>query len=394
MVRTLNLERIPKELVLILELLKEGNETYIKKHQTALCNAIDWDIFIEQVMHHRVYPILYSKIKQLDKNLVPPRILALLKQQYKRNTFQMLHLSAEMEIVSRSFAGNDIKLLFLKGPVLAHELYGDVSLRTSSDLDVLIPIGDLKKAEQILVEQGYQKDDYIQTVLNDWKWRHHHVTYLHPEKNIKLEVHWRLNPGPSKDPAFNVLWERKAKSSLTSYPVYLLGKEDLFLFLTSHGARHGWSRLRWLMDIHQLLNQDIDWVRTQRLLDKYNFLQVGGQSIVLVSQLFKNRRISDEVESLLVSSKSRKLAQQAIFYLESMVNLHTDPVPDEVARYHKHHLFSLMSVQQKFFFIISFLFPYPEDAKTLPLPKQFHFLYFPLRPFLWVWRKSRKHALP
>ena len=38
------------------------------------------------------------------------------------------------------------------------------------------------------------KDDYIQTVLNDWKWRHHHVTYFHPEKEIKLEIHWRLNP--------------------------------------------------------------------------------------------------------------------------------------------------------------------------------------------------------
>ena len=78
-------------------------------------------------------------------------------------------------------------LLVLKGPVLAVDLYGDVSLRTSGDLDILIPINDLDKAENFLLKLGYEKDDYIQTVLNDWKWRHHHVTYFHPQKGIKLK---------------------------------------------------------------------------------------------------------------------------------------------------------------------------------------------------------------
>ena len=76
-----------------------------------------------------------------------------------------------------------------------------------------------------------------------------------------------------------------------------------------------------------------------------------------------------------------------------MVNLHTDPVPENVAMYHKRHLFSLMSKRQRFIFIMSFLYPYPEDAEVLPLPKNLQFLYFPLRPFLWAWRKSTKRAL-
>ena len=52
---------------------------------------------------------------------------------------------------------------------------------------------------------------------------------------------------------------RKRISSLTSYPIYFLGREDLFLFLVSHGARHGWSRLRWLTDIDRLLKQELNW---------------------------------------------------------------------------------------------------------------------------------------
>ena len=45
-------------------------------------------------------------------------------------------------------------LLFLKGPVLAKELYGDISLRTSSDLDILIPIHKLGKLEELLKNSG------------------------------------------------------------------------------------------------------------------------------------------------------------------------------------------------------------------------------------------------
>ena len=80
--------------------------------------------------------------------------------------------------------------------MIAHDLYGDISLRTSSDLDFLIPINELEKAEEIIENLGYEKDDYFTSVLNDWKWRHHHVTYFHPQKRMKLEIHWKLNPGP------------------------------------------------------------------------------------------------------------------------------------------------------------------------------------------------------
>ena len=59
----------------------------------------------------------------------------------------MLHLSGEMEQICKIFNENEIPLLVLKGPVLAADLYGDVSLRTSSDLDILIPIQDLEKVE-------------------------------------------------------------------------------------------------------------------------------------------------------------------------------------------------------------------------------------------------------
>lgn len=390
---SLNLKHISKELSCMLELLKESDEQSCQISMEYIVKDVNWNLFIELSIHHRLFPMLYSKLKKVNTSIVPPNVIKTLKRYYKQNTFQMLHLSAEMDIVNQLFSQREIRLLFLKGPFLAETLYGDISLRTSGDLDFLIPIEKLEEAEELLIELGYEKDDYIETVLNDWKWRHHHVTFFHPQKGIKLEMHWRLHPGPGKEQSFNELWERKNQRFFGESPVFMLANEDLLLFLASHGARHGWSRLRWLMDIHQILKIRLDWPEMNKLAKRYHLRHVVGQAIILSSQLF-NSKVKKEIQPLLELKRSKKLAQEALFYIERMVNLHTDPVPKEVSSYHQRHLFSLMSYHQKALFLLNFLYPYPEDAQTLPLPKAFHFLYFPLRPVLWAWRKSRKHALP
>ncbi|MGE7760171.1 nucleotidyltransferase domain-containing protein [Peribacillus sp. NPDC097895] len=375
---------ISNELKFLLDCLK--NETN-KQVPINVEQNLDWNLFLKLARHHRVYPLIYTKLK--SANYIPAPITQSMSYDYQKNTFKMLKLSGEIERISRVVFENEISTLFLKGPILAADLYGGISQRTSSDVDILVNIDDLKKIETLLIQMGYVKDEYIQTVLNDWKWRHHHFVYFHSEKEIKLEIHWRLNPGPAKEPTFNELWQRKKVSSLTtSYPIYCLGNEDLFLFLTSHGARHGWSRLRWLVDIDRLCKKKLDWDKIISLLKKYQYMHVAGQTLVLTSQLL-NTPINKEVNHLTTDFRSNRLAQDALFYIQRFINLHDEPLSEEIASYHKKHLFSLMSFQNKMLFILSFLHPYFEDTKTLPLPQKFHFLYFPLRPFLWFWRKTR-----
>ena len=386
----LALENIPKELKLLLRIINSDKIEEELRAESQLLLGIDWHLFLKQTRHHRVYPLIYVKLKDVNENIIPHFVIDQLANDYKRNTFQMLHLSAELDRLSKVFLKKNIKSIFLKGPVLAQDLYGDVSRRTSSDLDLLISINDLSRMEELLVSEGYEKDDYIETVLSEWKWRHHHVTFFHSKKRTKVEVHWRMNPGPGKEPCFAELWERRRKSPLTATPVYLLGKEDMFLFLASHGARHGWSRLRWLIDIKKLLECPVNWVKVKQLFKKYHYVTIGEQSILLASELL-GAKIPKEFDYF--KTHSERVANQAVFYYENMVNLHTDPVPEYIAKYHKKHLYSLMSLRHKILFLLSFLHPYPEDTITLPLPKFLYFLYYPLRPLLWGWRKVRS-SLP
>ncbi|MFB3170646.1 nucleotidyltransferase family protein [Neobacillus sp. 179-C4.2 HS] len=389
----LELTNFPKELILLLEIMKLEENDRLEALKIGYFEDVNWDMFLQLVKHHRIYPTIYLKLRKLTLDWIPTYVKEELSILYKNNTIKMLYLSGEMEQISKLLADSKIELLFLKGPILATALYGDLSHRTCSDLDILIPISKLEEAEKLLLEDGYIKDDYIVSVLNDWKWRHHHITFYHPKKKIKLEIHWRLNPGPSKEPKFADLWKRKRLSSLTNrYPIYYLGNEDLFVFLVTHGARHGWSRLRWLIDIVELSKQDLNSTEIIRLLRKYQTPHLGGQVLILNSELF-NVNLNEKMLELVGGTRSEKLAQEALFYIRQMINLHTYPLPQEVDEYHKKHLFSLMSNRQKFFYILSFLYPFAIDTETLPLPKILHFLYFPLRPILLLWRKTRKGVI-
>jgi hypothetical protein len=385
----LDVSYFPKELTFLLSIMKtENGESILPDNENSL-GDIDWSKFLLLVMHHRVHPFIYSKLKKMDG--IPSHVVQTLYQEYQKNTFQMLRLSGEMEQICKLFIEKNIRPLLLKGPVLAIDLYGDVSLRASRDLDILIPIDDLDKVEEVLLKQGYEKDGFTPTILNEWRWRQYHLTYFHPQKRLTLEIHWRLSHGPGKEPSFNELWERKRISPLTRYPVYYLGREDLFLYLVSHGARHGWFRLRWLADIDQLVRQKTDMSILSLLLKKYQCIHLGGQALILASQLL-NTPISGEMQFLTVGNRPRQFAQEAIVYIKEIVDLHTNP-SQELFRHHKRYLFSIKSNKQKIFFIVSFLYPYQEDAVTLRLPKHLHFLYFPLRPILWIWRTTKKHAI-
>lgn len=384
-------DSLPNEMKLLQAFLSTDRPEEIASRHGDLLRDANWNRFIELARHHRVFPTINRKLQGMDSSAVPAFVVGLFKRDYYRNTFQMLALSGEIEQLAKQLGERGIRALFLKGPVIAADLYGDVSLRTSCDLDLLIPIAKLDEAEKLLESLGYVKDDYIVSVLNDWRWRHHHSSFIHPKTEVKVELHWRLNPGPAKEPSFEELWGRKRKSALINRPIYYLGREDLFMFLTAHGARHGWSRLRWLLDIKQLVRQQINWPVLVSLMKKYHYSHLAGQALLLVNAVL-SEPLREEMKPMTEGKKARMLAKDTMFYLERTVNLHSPPVPTEVEQYHMRYIFRQQSLRHRLLFLASLLHPYPEDTITLPLPKQLHLLYFPLRPFLWAWRKMSRGA--
>ncbi|WP_308638139.1 nucleotidyltransferase domain-containing protein [Paenibacillus silvisoli] len=381
--RTLDRSAFPDELNVMLAFMQMNDDPQAQVRVKPSVPNIDWNQFLKLVRHHRVYPQLHAQLK--NSQLIPADVLQALHLDYGKNAFRMLRLSGELERVCKALQKQGIASLVLKGPVLAKHLYGDLSLRTSKDLDILIPMDGVETAEELLTGLGYESDSQVPRLFN-WKWKQHHVSYTHPQTRIQVELHWRLNSDMGKEPSFEELWERRSRSSLTNYEIYRLGNEDLFMYLVSHGARHGWFRLRWLADIDRMLRQRLDFGALIPLMRRYRCLHLGGQALTLASALL-GTPIPSEAKPMAAGSHPRDLARRSLDLIRA--DCSPESGSKEMARTYKRYLYALKTPGQKSVYLVSQLYPSFRDTEAFPLPKALHFLYFPLRPFVWLWRQTQ-----
>lgn len=379
-------ERLPEELKLVCKLI-EINDKHTIYEEVTLASQLpgfQWDLFLNFARHHRVYPILYEHISGIKALPIPIHITNALRSMYQSNTFRMMQMLAELRHINNTFEEQGIRTMVLKGPALSQKLFGNYVVRTSKDLDIYISVEDIEQAEHLLHQEGYTATYENFRIGKSWRWREHHLSYTHKIKNIQVELHWRLGPDTDQEPTFEELWERKKVCNLSGTSYNTLGNEDLFMFLTGHGSRHGWFRLRWLLDIQKLLEQEMDWDLLKYLLKKYHGEAFASQALTLTSILFKKEA---PAQSELLDYRAPKSSPFVLDVLNFVSSTETKSTLD--FRY-KVKLFNLKTFKQKVVYIVSRAFPNSWDAAVLPLPRKLHFLYFLLRPFILLWRQAKR----
>lgn len=143
-----------------------------------------------------------------------------------------------------------IQALALKGPALTLLLHQDLGLRPCLDIDLLVDPGQAVAAAALLTERGFvpQLDvaiDRLVRVSKDCPYR---------RDNISVELHWRLFDNPHLlRRSFGDLWQRRIIVTLQGRAIPTLSIPDYGVYLALHGIRHGWQRLRWLVDMGLLL---------------------------------------------------------------------------------------------------------------------------------------------
>jgi len=370
---------ISPELTLVINLLRD-NSDWVEDDFNECMDNIEWDRFMKLLRHHRVYPLVYDKLKKMNLSHMPSHIMESLEIQYNHNTYRMLQLSSELCNISKALDEDGIKSIMLKGPLLAKQLYDEINLRTSKDLDILIRLEDVERAEKTLHGLGYFPE---QKPLN-WKRKVHHLSYRHAQQVMQVEIHWRMSPKFGKKQTFDMLWQRRHVVSIANQPMHVLSNEDLLIYLSDHGARHGWFRLRWLVDIDRLLQHDFNLKELQLAISKHGGLPFIGQA-ALLSQQILSTNITGNLRRLIDEKKSQKLADLA---LECVIT-EVDGNSKSMKKYKK-KIYSLWSFKQKCSHILIRIAPSEDDVALLPLARPFYFLYVPLRPFLWLWGELGK----
>ena len=134
---------------------------------------IDRTALLSLCENHRVLPLVHRALVASGAE-IPQDFLDAVRD----SRCSTVRLGDELELLIASFAQYDVEVIPLKGPMLAEALFGDLTMRPCSDLDLLVRRADCCRAEKVLTDAGWiasdPADDYQRKFVRD-----DHLVELH-----------------------------------------------------------------------------------------------------------------------------------------------------------------------------------------------------------------------
>ncbi len=211
--------------------------------------TFSWDLLFETARRNGVLQLLGPAMDALPLESVPGAARLGFETEVRDLGIWNLELTGELVRVLDLLDSHGVRALPYKGPVLAQVAYGDLSLRSFTDLDVLLDADRVPDAIEILERDGY---------VAGWPWthgqlrhllRHGHDFALVKDERFGVELQWAIGSRPHVVPrSVSALLDRAGSVRLAGRDVPTLDPTDQVVVLAIHGSIHLWSRLAWVCD--------------------------------------------------------------------------------------------------------------------------------------------------
>ena len=235
--------------------------------RSRLAEPMNWASLLDLAEQHGVAPLLCHVLSPIE-NEVPDEPVGWLKQKYQTNIRKSLILAGELIRVLDCIDALGVEVMPYKGLVLAETMYGNMALRQTGDIDLLIRPQDFPQIKKAVRELGYAPH----MTLSETEERAYLISGYEcafdcsAGRNL-LELQWALQPRfYAVDIDMDALFRRAVTATFAGWKVKTLSNEDLLLVLAVHAAKHLWGRLIWLCDIAQIVNLpnlNWDWIVDQ-----------------------------------------------------------------------------------------------------------------------------------
>jgi hypothetical protein len=248
--------------------------------------GISWPGLARQAVEHGVFPLVSRSLERLEWWAVPDEARTELVAASRLNAAHNALLSRALIGLMRMFRGAGLPVIPLKGVALAQSLYGDVTLRVCSDLDVLVPRDAVADSFRLLLGHGYEHADRhrveaaeVDRLLDSnmeygFRGRTAGFEYL-------LELHWDIAWRWRADSRMvDDLWADARPGTVLGVDAWVLSPEWELLYLAVHAARHRWSALKWLVDIHEVcMRGGFDWAGVEDRARRFGLERALHQSL-------------------------------------------------------------------------------------------------------------------
>lgn len=264
--------RTPEQDLLLLCLRRELRPEHSARVRELLAGGLNWVELVPLARWHNATTLLAMHLEAVGPELVPPAWRRTLRRYLATMARTSLRLANAMLEVVGELRAQGIVAVPYKGPMLAQVLYGNLAVRESADVDLLVRQADIARATSILQSLGYHPlfDPALATenprpTPAEYSFRHRHT-----RATVEVHTERTLRHFPAR-PDFEEVWARLTTVRLGGREVPFLCPDDLLIFLSVHGTKDYWERLMWVCDIAELpgafpgLDWDAVFARARRL---------------------------------------------------------------------------------------------------------------------------------
>lgn len=307
------------EWLLLLAVCSAGSpEEKAARLRSMLSQPLRWDEVFDLADRHGVQPLLFQALSSVA-DAVPAEPMRVLAQLYQANLHKVLFLSRELISILDCLDAVGVEAMPYKGLALAETIYGDIALRQSGDIDLLIRPQDLARISQALAPLGFvPHENYSGAQERAYLKSGYESAFDAPAGKNLLEVQWAIQPHfYAVDFDMDAVFRRAVMTTVAGRAAKGLSLEDLFIILALHAAKHVWGRLIWICDLSRVMNlPQLDWREITSQAEQLGIARILGASVLLAHRLL-DARIPDAIANLRRDNNVPALVDEICWYIES-----------------------------------------------------------------------------
>ena len=284
---------------LILLLLRHvPSEEHLDGARELIRSVTDWQRLIHISLVHGVAPLIYSRISAWSD--LPEEVREGFKKAYLHNVADTERSSFELREIVSSLKAAGAEAVPIKGVIGTEEVYGDLSLYPSSDIDIMVRARDVPATITVMKKMGYHPEPEITANYLDC------YDELHFLKDgaKPVDVHFRLGKRRYFDMPEDFWWEDLRNQDFRGHRYQVLSYEKTILFAVIHLFQHGYSPLKFLVNISEMLNVydgKVNWLKLKEDASQAGICKPLSLSLCFARDLLGTpipKAISSVVENL------------------------------------------------------------------------------------------------
>lgn len=282
-------------------------------HQTKATKIIEqqkinWDIFFDTAIQHRVFATIFSNITKISYN--NKDIHHKITERYKSNI--QIHLldkeilKKDIDKILSHFNKKSVDVLFAKGVALNLTIFNDFNQYYPGDMDLILG----NKKIDVSEEEDQADITFFESLYNypEWERYTHHDLSINNLLPINFQKVWQNAIAVE-------VGERKLKA-------FVMCPEDMLLFACINACRKRYFRLKSVFDIAEIINYhpDLNWEKIVLDAQEYECQNIIYTAL-LVTQLTVGCNLHSSVYERL------KLNQRRALIIRKLASHLIDTVP-------------------------------------------------------------------